>query len=103
MLGYLIRRVLYTIPVLFGVALLVFLLFNGVGEDPVRVALGNHATPAAIADLRAQLGHFLMQIVTFDYGRSFNSGEELSRVIAEGATVSLWLTLPPLVIGLAVN
>lgn len=113
MLGYVIRRLLYTIPVLLGVALLVFLLFNSVGEDPVRVALGNHATPAAIAELRAQwgldkpliaqFGDFLVQIVTFDYGRSFNSGEELSKVFAEGAAVSLSLTLPPLVIGLAVN
>jgi peptide/nickel transport system permease protein len=113
MLGYVVRRVLYMIPVLFGVALLVFLLFNTVGEDPVRVALGRHASPAAIADLRAkwgldkslvaQFGDFLVQIATFDYGRSFNSGEQLSQVFADGAVVSLWLTLPPLIIGLLVN
>ena len=54
--GYVVRRVLYMIPVLLGVALLVFLLFNTVGEDPVRVALGKHATPTAIAELRAQWG-----------------------------------------------
>ena len=56
MLGYALRRLLYMIPVLLGVALLVFLLFNTVGEDPVRVALGQHATAAAIADLRHQWG-----------------------------------------------
>ena len=37
---YVARRLLYMVPVLFGVALLVFILFNTVGEDPVRVALG---------------------------------------------------------------
>ena len=56
MLGFVVRRVLYMIPVLLGVALLVFFLFNTVGEDPVRVALGRHATPQSIADLRHKWG-----------------------------------------------
>jgi len=56
MLAYSVRRVLYTLPVLLGVAVLVFMLFHAVGEDPVRVALGVHATPQAIAELRAQWG-----------------------------------------------
>ena len=113
MIGYVIRRVLYTIPVLFGVALLIFLLFHSVGEDPVRVALGSHATPAAIAELRAQWGldkpvalqfvDFLKQIVTFDYGRSYTSGEELGPVFAKGAVISLWVTLPPLLAGIAIS
>ena len=113
MLSYIVRRVLYTIPVLLGVALLVFVLFNTVGEDPVRMALGQHATPESIADLRAKWGldkplplqfvDFLRQIVTFDYGRSFNSGEKLSEMFAAGAPVSLWLTVPPFVFGLILN
>ena len=88
-LSFVVRRVLYMIPVLLGVALLVFLLFNTVGEDPVRVALGRHATPQSIADLRHKWGldqplplqflGFLRQIVTFDYGVSFNTGESAQR------------------------
>ena len=72
MVAYILRRLLYLIPTIFGVALLVFLLFTVAGEDPVRIALGNHASPEAIADLRAkwgldkslfaQFGDFLMQI-----------------------------------------
>jgi peptide/nickel transport system permease protein len=113
MLGYAVRRTLYTIPVLLGVAVLVFLLFHAVGEDPVRVALGNHATPQSIAELRAKWGldqplyvqffDFLKQIVTFDYGTSFNSGESLGRMFKQGAAVSLWLTLPPFVLGFVIN
>ena len=53
MVGYIIRRLLYMIPILLGVALLVFTLFTTVGEDPVRIALGNHASPEAIAELLA--------------------------------------------------
>ena len=113
MIGYVIRRVLYTIPVLFGVAVLVFLLFNTVGEDPVRVALGNHATPTAIAELRAEWGldeplpiqflDFLKQIVTFDYGYSYISRERLSEVFVQGAIVSLSLTVPPLFAAIAIS
>jgi peptide/nickel transport system permease protein len=113
MLAYVVRRLLNMIPILLGVALLVFVLFNAVGEDPVRVALGQHATPASIADLRAQWGldkprplqflDFLRQIVTFDYGRSYDSGQKLSELFAAGAPVSLLLTVPPFVIGFILN
>ena len=113
MLSYVVRRVLYMIPVLFGVAVLVFVLFNTVGEDPVRVALGVHATPQSIAELRHKWGldqpvhlqmlDFFRQILTFDYGVSFNTNERLSDVFKAGAAVSLWLTVPPFVIGFFVN
>ena len=78
MAGYALRRLLYTVPVLFGAALLVFALFHVVGEDPARMALGQHARPEAVARLRAQWGldrslalqfvDFLGQIVRFDTG-----------------------------------
>ncbi len=113
MVAYILRRLLYLIPTIFGVALLVFLLFTVAGEDPVRIALGNHASPEAIADLRAkwgldkslfaQFGDFLMQILTFDYGTSYNNGEQLSELFAKGAVVSLSLTLPPFLLGLCLN
>ncbi len=109
MLSYILRRLLYTLPIIFGVALLVFCLFSSVGEDPVRVALGAHATPEAIADLQhrwgldkpaiAQFADFLRQIVTFDFGRSFVSGEKLNTLFIEGAAVSLALTAPPYFLG----
>src|SRR4051794_20643719 len=102
MLNYIIRRTLYMIPIILGVAALVFFLFTTVGEDPVRVALGSHASLEAIADLRHTWGldqpiwkqflDFLWQILCFDYGRSFVNGDELSTMFARGAKVSLSLT-----------
>lgn len=113
MLSYILRRLLYMIPTILGVAVLVFLLFNVAGEDPVRVALGNHASVEAIADLRVQWGldkplylqfaDFLGQIISFDYGTSWDSGERLSEMFTEGAKVSLSLTLPPFMLGLMLN
>ena len=109
MIRYVIRRLLYVIPTIFGVAVLIFFLFTVAGEDPVLRVLGQNATPEAIADLRALWGldkplweqflFFLRQIVTFDYGESFFTGETLSEVFASGALVSLNLTLPPFLLG----
>lgn len=112
-LPYALRRLAALVPLLFGVALLVFLLFHAVGEDPARVALGQHASAESVARLRAQWGldqpltrqfaEFLRQVVRFDYGRSFISNETLSELLAAGAPVSLALTLPPFAIGFAVS
>lgn len=113
MLAYVARRLLQMIPIVIGVSLIVFLLFTKVGEDPVRVALGEHATPEAIANLEAKWGldqplpmqylSFLKQIATFDFGRSYATGELLSDTFANGALVSLSLTVPPFIAGLFLN
>ncbi|MBC7532408.1 MAG: ABC transporter permease [Oligoflexus sp.] len=113
MLAYIARRLLQMIPILLGVSLIVFLLFTKVGEDPVRVALGTHATPEAIATLSAKWGldqpmpiqylNFLKQIVTFDFGESYATHEKLSDTFANGAIVSLSLTVPPFLAGLLLN
>jgi peptide/nickel transport system permease protein len=110
---YLARRLLHAVPVLLGVALLTFLLFHAVAPDPVRAALGNHATPQAIADLRhlwgldrplpMQFFDFLRQIVCFDFGRSFATGDDLATMLSDGALVSLAVTGPPFAAGLVVS
>ena len=111
--AYVVRRLLQAVPTLLGVALLTFLLFDAFGPDPVRSALGNHATPEAMANLRHQWGldkpralqfvDFLRQIATFDFGQSFVTGEDLATRLKSGALVSLSVTLPPFVFGGALN
>ena len=54
--AFVVRRLLQAIPTVLGVALLTFLLFNAFGPDPVRTALGAHATPEAMSNLRHQWG-----------------------------------------------
>lgn len=113
MLAFILRRLLLTVPTVLGVALLTFLLFNAFGPDPVRAALGNHATPEAIANLRQQWGldqslpmqfvEFLRQIVTFDYGKSYVTQEDLGQQLKAGAWVSLSVTAPPFIVGGIVN
>ncbi len=113
MIAYILRRIVYMVPTVFGVALLVFLIFAAVGEDPVRNALGPHATAESIADLRQQWGldrplpvqflDFLRRIATLDLGESYNTGEKLTSIFARGAVVSLSLTVPPFVAGTLIS
>jgi ABC-type dipeptide/oligopeptide/nickel transport system permease component len=56
MLRFIVRRLLLTIPVLLGVATLVFSLIHLVPGDPVQAMLGDSATPQDVADVRARLG-----------------------------------------------
>lgn len=113
MTRFLLRRLAQAVAVMFGVTLLTFMLFHAFAPDPVRAALGQHATPASIAALRAQwgldrplpqqFGLFLQQIVRFDFGRSFVNGDDLATLVGRGAWVSLAVTLPPFLAGLVVS
>jgi len=75
------RRLLSTIPTLFGVLVVAFLLLNVVPGDPVAEMVGERADSATIARLRAELhldepipvqfGHYLWGVVRGDLGRSY--------------------------------
>jgi peptide/nickel transport system permease protein len=113
MLSYIIRRLIQMVPILLGVAFLTFALFTIFGEDPVVLALGNHASAESIAELQHRWGldqplymqflDFLKQIVTFDYGESYSTGENITEIFSQGALVSLTLTAPPFILGTLVN
>jgi ABC-type dipeptide/oligopeptide/nickel transport system permease component len=53
---YLIRRLVLTIPVLLGVATLVFALIHFIPGDPAHAMLGEGATPEEVQQLRERLG-----------------------------------------------
>ncbi len=54
--GYLVRRLLYTIPTLVGVSVAVFLLVRLIPGDPARVIAGLLATNEDVDRLRVELG-----------------------------------------------
>lgn len=103
-LSYILRRILYLIPVLLGVCGIVFVLFNVVAGDPTLLLLGKHATAEQAMELKEQLGlnkSMFMQYIdivksafTFDFGRSWSTKQQISSMLAQGAIPSLTLTLP---------
>jgi peptide/nickel transport system permease protein len=108
MAAYLVRRLLQMIPTLFGVVLLVFVLFKFFGGDPAEILGGLNATPEQVAAIREQLGLdqpwwvqfgiFLEQIVTFDWGKSWATNEAVSNLFATRLPATLTVMVPILVL-----
>ncbi len=93
MLRYLVRRVLLTVPVLIGVATLVFALIHLVPGDPAQSMLGDGASQQEVEQLREALGlnrpllvqykAFLSGLVRGDLGSSFRYGTPVAREIRD--------------------
>ena len=108
MTAYVIRRMWQMIPTLAGVILLIFFLFNWVGGDPAQVLAGKISNPEQIANIRRQLGVdqpywyqlwvFVQQVFTFDFGRSWSTNEEVSRILLTRVGPTLTIMVPVLVI-----
>lgn len=102
--AYILRRLLYIIPVILGVCAIIFLIFNVVAPDPALIILGKHASVEQIVEIREQLGlnrsllHQYFDIVrsafTFDFGRSWSTKQEIITMIKAGAIPSLTLSFP---------
>jgi peptide/nickel transport system permease protein len=102
--SYTFRRLLYVIPVVLGVSLIIFVLFNMVAGDPTALLLGKHASAAQMTELRHELGldrPWLIQYFdvvrsafTFDFGRSWSTKQEIFEMIKAGAIPSLTLSFP---------
>jgi peptide/nickel transport system permease protein len=109
MTRYIIKRLLFMVPVLLGVTLLVFLIFHLTPGDPARVLLGEMgqgASPEAVAALRHQLGldrpwyiqygDFLWKAIQGDFGRSFRGDRPVLPELLARFPVTLQLTLSAL-------
>lgn len=93
MFRYLVRRLLLTIPVLLGVATLVFALIHLVPGDPAQAMLGEGAAPEELVKLRHSLGldqpllvqykSFLSGIARGDLGTSFRYNTPVTAQIRE--------------------
>ena len=108
MAAYLIRRLWQMVPTLFGVVLLVFLLFKGFGGDPAEILGGLNATQEQVDAIRqslglneplwTQFGIFLKQIVTFDWGRSWATNESVAHLFATRLPATLTVMTPILIL-----
>ncbi|MDR2243991.1 MAG: ABC transporter permease [Burkholderiales bacterium] len=109
MTAYIVRRLLQMIPTMLGVVLLLFVLFNWVGGDPAYILAGKISNETQIANIRHQLGVdrpayvqigiFLKQIVTVDFGTSWSTNEPVSDILKTRLGPSLTVMLPLLVLG----
>ena len=56
MFGYIVRRLLYMTPILFGVSVVIFLILHLVPGDPARLVAGPDATKEDVEMIRSSLG-----------------------------------------------
>lgn len=112
MLNYVVRRLLYAVPIVLGVIFLTFLLFNVV-QTPRSTAvmiLGPKAKEEAIntwikdhgldQPKVTQFKNHAVNLLTFNLGSSWKTGRELRDVFLDGAGPSLLITLPGFLAGL---
>jgi peptide/nickel transport system permease protein len=128
MIGYLIRRILYAVPILIGVNLLTFLLFFVVNtpDNMARMHLGmKRVNQEAIDKWKAERGYdkpllfnpaaegsgkftktiFFeksVRLFVFDFGRA-DDGREIGVDILQRMWPSLAIAVPALMIGLLIN
>ncbi|MEO6922156.1 MAG: ABC transporter permease [Collimonas sp.] len=104
MTAYILRRLWQMLPTMLGVIVLVFFLFNWVGGDPAYILAGKMSNPQQIANIRTQLGIdqpyyiqlwiFIKQIVTFNFGNSWSTGESVANVILTRLGPSMTVLIP---------
>jgi peptide/nickel transport system permease protein len=127
MIAYLVRRLLYAVPILIGVNLITFALFFFVNspDDMARIHLGvKRVTPEAIARWKADRGYdkplmintaasgigkvtetifytHSLKLFVFDFGRS-DEGRDIGYDIRNRMWPSLAIALPTFLVGILV-
>jgi len=113
MLSFLLRRVLLTVPILFGVSLVTFMMIHLVPGDPVQIIMGQNPTGAGEAALRHQLGldaplpaqylRFVSGALRGDLGTSIRSGRPVTSEIGDRFPATLELTFAALALAIALG
>lgn len=99
MFRYILKRLLYIVPVLLGMSVIVFGIMELIPGDPAQVILGSYATPENLARVREQLGldnpplqryfTWLGNVLQGEFGRSIS----LDRPVLDEVLDRLWPTL----------
>ncbi len=128
MMAYIVRRILYAIPILLGVNILTFVLFFVINspDDMARMNLGmKRVTPEAVENWKQERGYdkpllynssaqgtgkltqtiFFqksLKLFQFEFGSS-DSGRDIGYDISQRMWPSLAIAIPVLLVGLLVN
>ena len=110
---FILRRVLLTIPVLFGIVLLVFFLSRVLPGDPCHALLGERATEAQCADFNHRQGFdqpipnqfvtYLGQVARGDLGESLRTSEPVTALLIERLPMTIELSFFALLFAIVVG
>ena len=112
MIAYTLRRLALTVPVLLGVATLVFALIHLVPGDPAEAMLGESAPAADLADLRTKLGLdkpllkqyeiYIVGLLRGNLGTSFRYNTPVAREIGQRLGRTAQLALAAMLVAIVV-
>lgn len=110
MLAYVLRRLAVTVPLLFGVTVVVFAFVHLIPGDAARSILGQHASADSLESLRKELGltdplpiqygRFIGHLVQGDLGRSLVTGSPVAAELRQRFPATLELTLAAMAIAI---
>ncbi len=113
MAGYIVHRILSSIPVLLFVSFVTFGLVRLAPGDPVLIVLGGHKVdPTTLTTLREQFGlvgdpisqyiAWLGRAITGDFGQSFRLRQDVTSLLVERVPITLELVALSMVIAVAI-
>jgi peptide/nickel transport system permease protein len=113
MRSFILRRLAHAIPVLFGVATVVFVALRMIPGDPAVAMVGDKASQAEVERIRQDLGlneplpvqyvQFIGRVATLQLGRSIRTGGDVSTELITNFAPTIELSITALVIALIVG
>ena len=113
MTSYIIRRLILMIPILWGVATIVFALMFIVPGDPARMLMGQHGDEQTLAQLRRELGldrpvyvqyvRFLGRLLKGDLGMSYRQKRPVAEIIRDRFPATARLAVSSMLIAIIIG
>ncbi|WP_324275747.1 ABC transporter permease [Blastococcus brunescens] len=113
MLRFIVRRLLQLIPILLGLSVLLFAWLRGLPGGPAQAALGERATPEAIARYNELFGldeplivqylRFLGRAIRLDFGTSARTGRPVTTEFLERMPGTIELTIFAMIFAIGVG
>jgi peptide/nickel transport system permease protein len=113
MFSHVVRKLLQSIPVVWGVVTAVFILMAVVPGDPARLMAGQRGDPATIEKIRHDLGldlpimkqytKFIGELLRGDLGMSYRNNERVASAIKTRFIATIRLTMWAMLIAVAIG
>ena len=114
MIQYIFKRLLWMIPIILGVAIIVFTMMTFTPGNPEEIILGTTATEESLAAMHTELGlddPYVVRLSTFlsdtfirfDMGESWQTGESIKDSIIERLPRTMTLTIVIMVISFSIG
>ena len=113
MATYVLRRILLSIPVLFGILFATFVLGRVIPGDPCRASLGEKATDVVCNEfihrhgldkpILVQFAYYVNEIAHGDFGRSFRFSKPVTDLLIERLPITIELAFAALLVSVLVG